>query len=179
MPRAAAAGCGLAEVTRAQRTIVNRAMQIRLNTKWFPPEARQQAPQPLLELDFRFPAQELPGFGDVGLANLWIVDWKCFEHDFALRRGKSDNCLREFQDRKLLRVAEVHRQMLAAVGKQLEPANEVVHVTEAARLRAVAEDRDRLVLERLTREGRDRAAVENEPITVFGDGSQTRSFCYV
>src|SRR6266542_4355568 len=159
MPRAAAAGCGLAEVTRAQRTIISRAMQIRLNTKWFPPETRQQAPQPLLELDFRFPAQELPGFGDVGLANLWIVDWKCFEHDFALRRGKSDNCLREFQDRKLLRVAEVHRQMLAAGGKQLEPANEVVHVTEAARLRAVAEDRDRLVLERLAREGRDRAAV--------------------
>src|SRR5215475_14683172 len=121
IPRAAAAFCGLAVAAPAQRNSVNRAMQIRLNTKWLPPEARQQAPEPLLELDFRFPAQQLPGPRDVGLANLWIVDWKCFEHDFTLRRGQSDNCLRKLQNRKLLRVAEVDGQVLVALGEQVEP----------------------------------------------------------
>ena len=88
IPRAAAAGLAFAPAATthmaSNRAMLIWAMLLRLNAKWFPPEARQHAPQPLLELDFRLPAQQLPGSRDVGLANLWIVDWKCFEHDFAL-----------------------------------------------------------------------------------------------
>ena len=50
-------------------------------------------------------------------------------------------------------------QVLARLGEQDQPADEVVDEAEAARLRAVAEHRQRLLLERLADEGRDRAAV--------------------
>src|SRR5919197_2529615 len=159
IPRAAAAGSGLAVAAKAQRTIVARAMLDFLNAKWLPPEARQQPPEPLLELHFRLPAQHLPGAGDVGLANLWIVHGQRLVHDLALRRCDSDNCLRELQDRKLLGVAEVDRQVLPTLGEQVEPADEIVDVTEASCLRALAEDGDRRVLDRLTHERRDRAPV--------------------
>src|SRR5215210_1521549 len=159
MPRAEPAGCGLAEAAKTQRPIANRAMLAFLNRKWLPPEARQHAPQPLLELDFRLPAQHLPGSGDVGLANLWIVDGKCLVDDLALRRRKLDNCLRELQNRELLGIAEVHGQVLAALGEQMQAADQVVHVAEAPRLLTLAEDGDRRVLERLAHEGRDRTPV--------------------
>src|SRR5215218_7719616 len=97
MPRAAAAGCGFAVVATAHRTTVTRAMLNLLNAKWLPPEARQHAPEPLLELHFRFPAQHLPGSGDVGPANLRVVHGECFVDDLALRRRDSDDCLRELQ----------------------------------------------------------------------------------
>src|SRR6266516_6368302 len=155
MPRAAAAWGGFAVAAKTQRTSVNRTMLSRLGTNGFPPEARQHAPEPLLALDFRLPAEQLPGPGDVGLTDLRVIDGKSFEHDFAFRRDELHKCLRELQNRKLLRVAEVHRQMLAALGEQMEPADQVVHVAEAAGLRAVAEDGDRLVLDRLTKEGRN------------------------
>src|SRR5512141_885678 len=97
-----------------------------LDAKWLPPEARQHAPQPLLELDFRLPAQHLPGSGDVGLANLWVVDRKRLVDDLALRRRDFDDCLRKLQNRKLFGVAEVDGQVLAALGKQVEAADQVV-----------------------------------------------------
>src|SRR3954465_1071862 len=159
MPRAAPAGCDRTVPASTQRTIVIRAMQVFLDPKWLPSEARQHAPQPLLELDFRLPAQHLPGSGDVGLANLWIVDRKGLVPDLALRRGHSDNSLREFQNRKLLGIAEVDRQVLTALGEQVQAADQVVDVTEAPRLLALAEDGDGRVLQRLPGEGRDRAPV--------------------
>src|SRR5919204_5015695 len=136
MPRAAAAGCGFAVAAKAQRTTVSRAMLDFLNAKWLPPEARQHAPEPLLEFDFGLPAQHLPGSGDVGLANLRIVHRECLVNDLALGRCHSDDCLRELQDRKLLRVAEVDRQGLVALGEQVEPSDQVVDVAEAPCLRA-------------------------------------------
>src|SRR5215210_2223026 len=159
MPRAAAVSGGRVVPATAQRAIVTRAMLTFLNFKWLPPEARQHPPQPLLELDFRLPAQHLPGSGDVGLANLRIVDRQRLVDDLALGRRDADDGLRELLDRELVGVAEVHRQVLAALGEQVETADQVVDVTKAARLRAVAEDGDRLVLERLPHEGRDRAPV--------------------
>src|SRR5215210_5568037 len=134
MPRAEPAGCGLADAARTQRPIANRAMLALLNAKWLPPETRQQAPQPLLELDGRLPAQQLPGSGDVGLANLGIVDGECLVDDLALRRGHSDDCLRKLQNRELLGVADVDREMLTALGEQVQTADQVVDVTEAPRL---------------------------------------------
>src|SRR4051794_19639298 len=84
MPRAAPAGCDRTVPASTQRTIVIRAMQVFLDPKWLPSEARQHAPQPLLELDLRFPAQHLPGSGDVGLTNLRIVDGQRLVDDLAL-----------------------------------------------------------------------------------------------
>src|SRR5215813_3305229 len=130
-----------------------------LNANWLPPEARQHSPEPLLELDFGFPAQHLPGSGDVGLADLWIVHGQRLVDDLALGRRDFDDCLRKLENRKLVRIAEVDGQVLVALGEKMQPADEIVHVTEAARLLALAENRDRRVLERLAHEGRDRAAV--------------------
>ena len=70
-----------------------------------------------------------------------------------------DHLLGELEQRELVRVADVHRQVLAALREQDQPADEVVDVAEAPRLRAVAEDRDRLLLQRLADEVRDRAPV--------------------
>src|SRR5438093_5693054 len=75
IPPPALAGGGFAEAASVQRTIRIKAMLVLLNPKWLPSEARQHAPQPLLELDLRLPAQKLPGPRDVGLANLGIIDW--------------------------------------------------------------------------------------------------------
>ena len=58
-----------------------------------------------------------------------------------------------------VRVPEIDRVVLAALGEQDEAADEVVHVTEAPRLRAVAVHGERFVRERLADEVRDRAAV--------------------
>src|SRR4051794_28540207 len=84
IPRPASAGSGFADAASTERTIAMRAMLFLLDPKWLPSEAGQHAPQPLFKLDLRFPAQQLPGSGDVGLANLGIVDGQCFEHDLAL-----------------------------------------------------------------------------------------------
>ena len=67
--------------------------------------------------------------------------------------------LRHLEQRHLVRVADVHRLVHARLHQQHEPADQVVDVTERARLRAVAEHRQRLVGQRLRQEGRDRAAV--------------------
>src|SRR5256885_2449512 len=75
IPPDAAARSGLADAARIDRTIVIRAMPIFLDPKWLPSEAGQHAAQPLFQLDLRFPAQQLPGSSDIGLANLGIVDW--------------------------------------------------------------------------------------------------------
>jgi hypothetical protein len=86
IPRDAKAGSGFALAATADRTIAIRAMlSLLLDPKWLPSEARQHSPKPLFQLDLGLPAQQLPGSRDVGLADLRIVDWQCFEHDFALR----------------------------------------------------------------------------------------------
>src|SRR5205807_683049 len=98
---------------------------------------------------------------DIGLAHLRIVDRQRLEDDLALRAGDAHDGLGELEERELLRVADVHGQMLAALGEQDETANEIVDVTEAARLRSVAEDGERLVRRRprsWTRAGSARAS---------------------
>ena len=59
---------------------------------------------------------------------------------------------RELEQRELLRVADVDGQVLADSASSDEPADQVVDVAEAPRLRAVAEHRQRLALERLADE---------------------------
>ena len=58
-----------------------------------------------------------------------------------------------------MRIPDVDREVLAARRQEVEPANEVVHVAEGAGLRAVPKDRQRLVLECLAHERRNRAPV--------------------
>src|SRR6185437_7852001 len=59
----------------------------------------------------------------------------------------------------LVGIAEVHRLVDARLGERDQPGDQVVDVTEAARLAAVAEHGERPVGERLREEGRYRAAV--------------------
>ena len=119
----------------------------------------QHSPQPVLEGDLRLPPQQLPGPCDVRLAHLRVVDRQRLEHDLARRAGGLDHLLRELEQRVLGWIADVDRQVLAAFGKQHQTPDEIVHVTEASRLRAIAKHRQRLVCVRLAHERRNCAAV--------------------
>ena len=121
--------------------------------------ARRWSSEAVLQLDVRLPAEQLLGAGDVGLPHLRIVHGKRLEDDLARGAREPDDRLGELEQRLLVRVAEVDRKMLAGLCEQDDPANQVVHVAEAPRLRAVAEHRDRLPVERLAQKRRDGAAV--------------------
>src|SRR5262245_9520862 len=120
---------------------------------------RQHPAQAFLEVDLRLPAEQLLGARDVRLADQWVVDRQGLEDDLARRLRDPKYRLGELEDRELARVAEVDREVLLSDREQVEAADQVVDVAEAPRLRAVTEDRKRLVLERLADEARDRAAV--------------------
>src|SRR5215210_8537705 len=130
--------------TPAAASITTRNRATRLNTHRLPSEARQHPPEPLFEFDLGFPTKDLLGPGDVGLSNLWIVDGQRLVDDLASRLRYPDHRLRKLEDRELVGVPEVDRQVLLALGEEIHPFDEVVDVAEAARLRAVAEARQRL-----------------------------------
>ena len=65
----------------------------------------------------------------------------------------------ELQHGHLARVADVHRRRLVAPEEAEDALDQVGDVAEAARLRAVAVDRERLAAQRLRDEVRDDAAV--------------------
>src|SRR5205085_7654796 len=130
-----------------------------LHTDGFPAEGREHPSEPLLQLDLRLPAEHLLGPRDVRLADLGIVDRERLVDDLARRAGDTEHRLGELVERELARVPDVHRQVLAALRKENEPADQVVDVAKAPRLRAVAEDGDRLALERLAHERRHGAPV--------------------
>src|SRR5678816_1742362 len=122
---------------------------IRLGNNRLPAEARQHPAQALLQVDLRLPAQQLARAGDVGLAYLRIVHGQCLVDDVALRPRDPDDRLGELIEGELVRIADVHGQMLAGLRQRNEPADEVVHVTKASCLGAVPEHGERLSLERL------------------------------
>src|SRR5205814_10397565 len=103
--------------------------------------------------------QQLPGACDVRLTNLRVVDRKGLEDDLARCARRFDDFLRELDKGVLDWIPDVHGQMLAAPRESHEPADEVVRVATAARLRAVAEHGERLVRERLPQERRNRTPV--------------------
>src|SRR4030095_2334777 len=121
----------------------------RLNTHWLPSEGGLHPAQSLLELDLGLPAQNLPCPRDVRLARLRIVHGQRLIDDLASRSRDADDGFRELQDRKLVRVPEIGWQVLLAHRQEIHPVDQVVHVAEAARLWALAEDGQRLVIERL------------------------------
>src|SRR5918993_5701973 len=115
-------------------------------------QRRVQPAQPLVETHLGLPPEYLLCPRDVGLADLGIVDRQRLVDDLAAAAPHLEHLLGQLEQGELLRVADVHGQMLAALGEGDQPPDQVVHVAEAARLRAVAEDRDRLPLHRLAHE---------------------------
>src|SRR3954447_15724450 len=111
------------------------------------------------EVDLGLPAQKLAGEADVGLADLRVVGGQRLIDDLRARLGDLDDRLGELEQRELVGVADVDRLMCAGLGEQDHPADQIVDVTERPRLRAVAEHRDRPVLQRLAQKRRDRPAV--------------------
>src|ERR671936_2273044 len=147
---AAAVAAVAAETARPVTTSANVAKkEMRLDTQRLPLGRLQHAPQSVLEGDLRLPPQQLPGSRDVRLSHLRVIDRKGLENDLARGTGDPDHLLRELEQRVFGRVSDVHGEVLAARRKQDEPANQVVDVAEAPRLGSVAEDRQRLVPERL------------------------------
>src|SRR2546423_4985375 len=105
--------------------------QRRLHTYRLSPERRDHPPEPFLELDLWLPAQHLLRAGDVRLAHLRVVHRKRLEHDLARGAGDLEHPLRQLEQRELVRVADVDRHVLAALGEEDEPADQVVGVAEA------------------------------------------------
>ena len=70
-----------------------------------------------------------------------------------------DHGFSELEQRALLGVSEVRGQRFRAHGERVDPADQIVHETEAAGLLAVTEHRHRLALDRLAQEGRDGPSV--------------------
>src|SRR3712207_595633 len=120
------------------------ATAIVLRTEKLPSHRCNHPVEALVEPDLGFPAEHLARARDVGLANLGVVDRQCLEHDRTLRRSDFQNLLRQLEQRPLLRVPEVDGKVFSALGEQVEAANQVVDVAEAASLRTVPEDGQRL-----------------------------------
>src|SRR5512133_4094466 len=103
-----------------------RVRATRLNTHWLPSEGGQHPAQALLELDLGLPAQNLRCARDVRLACLRIVNGQRLVDDLAFRSRHADDCFRELQDRKLVRVPELGWQVLLAHRQEVHPVGQVV-----------------------------------------------------
>src|SRR5918995_5311610 len=147
---------GTASSTTADRT--RSVASARLRNRGFP-QRRVQLAQPLVETHLGLPPEYLLRPSDVGLAHLRIVDGQRLEDDLAAAAPHLEHLLCELEQRELVWIADVHRQMLAALDERDQAADQVVDVAEAARLGAVTEDGERLALHRLADEGRDRPPV--------------------
>src|ERR671939_2165329 len=113
---AVAAGTSAPATTTAARAIPA------LHTDGLPAEGREHASEPLLQLDLRLPAEHLLRPRDVRLADLRIVDRKRLVDDLARRACDAEHRLGELVERELARVADVHRQVLVALGEEVEAA---------------------------------------------------------
>src|SRR5439155_9275505 len=155
--------CALADAAGTHKPAATKtiaaATPIRLGNDRLPSETRQHAAQAFLELYLRLPAEQLASAGDVGLPDLRIVDGQRLVDDLASRPGDAEDGLGQLVESELTGIAEVDRQVLAGFGQQDEPANEVVHVAEAARLAAVAEHSQWLALDGLSDKRRNRTPV--------------------
>ena len=103
----------------------------------------------------RLPAEQLARERDVGPADLGSSVGQRLVDDLRARAGHSMTACGELEQRELVRVADVDRLVNAGLGEPDDPVDQVVDVAEGARLRSVAKDRDRPVLERLAHESRD------------------------
>src|SRR3954462_8633985 len=97
-------------------------------------EPRDGALQPVVELDLGLPPQLCPRHGDVWLTDGRVVLGSRDELDLATAAGEVADALGELKHGELVRVAKVDRACQVAAEQQQEPANEVVHVADAAGL---------------------------------------------
>src|SRR5262245_47183869 len=65
--------------------------------------------QTVMPVNVGFPAEQLAGPGDVGLANFRVILGQRFEHELRSAAGVGKDLAGEFEDRNLVRVAEVDR----------------------------------------------------------------------
>src|SRR5919202_4924133 len=124
-----APAAGTATRTTAATAAAARAM--RLHTYRLPTERLEHPAQALVEIDLGLPAEDLLRAGDVGLAHLRVVDRQGLVDDLALRAGDAQDLLGQLVERELVRVADVHGQVLARLVEQDEPSHQVVDVAEA------------------------------------------------
>src|SRR5262245_14651364 len=127
-------------------------------------EIRKSPFQPVVPVDARLPAEQSAGARDVGLAYLRIVLRQRPIVEDALAAGQGEDLLGEFEDGHLAGVAEVDRLVKVGVEQADDALDEIVHVAEGARLRAVAVDGQRLTAQGLAHEvGQYAAVVESHP----------------
>src|SRR5581483_8287471 len=107
-----------AEIAKPATTSSTAIEAMRLDTERLPLGRLQDASQTVLEADLRLPAEELAGPRDVGLPHLRIVDRQRLEDDLALGAGDAEDRLGKVEERQLLRVSDVDRPVLAALGEQ-------------------------------------------------------------
>src|SRR6266446_567582 len=98
----------------------------------------------VLASDLWLPAQQRAGTSDVGPPHARVVLRQRLVDDRALAAGQLQNFLGKIENAQFVRIAEVDR--LVEVGKEqaIDALDEVADEAEAARLRAVAVDRQRL-----------------------------------
>lgn len=115
----------------------------------------------IIQRDFRLPAEEALGPGDVGTAALGIVLREGFVDDAIGGAGELDDALGELEDGVLLRVAEVDDLAGEIVGlhEEDEATDEIVYIAEGAGLLAGAVDGDGAALDGLDAEVGDDAAI--------------------
>lgn len=114
-----------------------------------------------MQLRLGFPVKLLAGQRYVRPALARIVLRQRLLHGFGLRACQVDDGVGEFANGEFVGVAEVDRsrKIGSFIDHSQEALDEVVDVAEAARLLAVAVDRDRLTLQRLDDEIRHHAPV--------------------
>jgi hypothetical protein len=132
------------------------------------PRLLKRASQALTQFDFRLPLQQVAGERDVGLALLRVIDGQRLVDQLRGRACELFDDLRQFEQGELVRVAYVHRVVVAGLGQRDDPADQIVHVGERARLAAVAEDRDRATAQCLAQERRNRPPVMRAHTTAVG-----------
>src|SRR5229473_2722762 len=104
-------------------------------------EPLDRGAKPAVEGDAGLPAEQRAGAGDVraALAGVVLRERTHRSHLAPAPRRAADR-LGELEQRELVGVAQVHGQPVAALPDREQAVDQVVHVAEAARLRAVAED---------------------------------------
>src|SRR5262249_28721710 len=115
--------------------------------------------QAVFQRHLRFPVKELSGARDVRLPLLGVVDRQVAVLDAAPRPAEAQDLLRELEHGDLVRVAEVDRELVAAVEGREDATHQVRDVAEAAGLRAVAVDRQWLAADGPGHEVRHCAAI--------------------
>src|SRR6185312_11887001 len=98
--------------------------------------------------------------GDVGAPDARIVRGHGLVDDLAGGAGDQiDDLLGDLEDGDFRWISEVDRLVEVVLHRGVDATNQIGHVTQAAGLSAVAEDGDRLVVERLADKADDYTAV--------------------